>query len=227
VTGSIEALWELREKANRKPRVGLTLERIVTAAIELADAEGLGALSMANVAKSLGSATMSLYRHVSSKDELQAFMLDLASGQPPVMDEDISWRAGLEQWARAFLDVFRAHPWMVQITPSGPPLEPGQLGWLEAGLRTLSATGLRPDQKQSVMLLMIGYVRNHAQLFLAAGSDPEGMANYGPTLARLITPDAFPALTELVDAGTFDKPADDFTFGLDRVLDGIEVLIAQ
>jgi AcrR family transcriptional regulator len=227
MAGSIEALWDLRDRAGRKARVGLTLERIVTAAIELADAEGLGALSMAKVAQRLDSATMSLYRHVSSKDELQAFMLDFASGQPPAMAEDISWRDGLEQWARAFLDVFRAHPWMVQITPSGPPLEPGQLGWLEAGLQTLHATGLRPDQKQSVMLLMIGYVRNHAQLFLVAGSDPETMANYGPTLARFITPETFPALTELVDAGTFDKPVDDFTFGLDRVLDGIEVLIGR
>ena len=229
---TIEALWDLRERVQRKPRPGLSLERIVEAAIESADTEGLGALSMARVAKRLDSATMSLYRHVASKDELQALMVDVAYGRPPELGRDISWRAGLEQWARAFLEVFRSHPWMLHVTISGPPLEPGQLTWLECGLGVLAGTGLRPDEKLSVILAMIGYVRSTAQLALAAptdaGDDAELTADYGRALAKFIDAEAFPALTELVEAGIFDKePTDEFTFGLERVLDGIEVLIRK
>lgn len=228
---SLEVLWELREKAQRGPRAGLSVERIVAAAIASADEDGLASLSMARVAKRLDFATMSLYRHVSSKDELQMLMLDVAYGTPPVLTETgSSWRSGLEKWARAFLEVFKAHPWMLQVTVAGPPLEPGQLSWLECGLRTLGGTGLRPDEKLSVMLLMIGYVRTNAQLFSSSPSssddeDADLMASYGKMLANLVAESAFPALSELVEAHTFDEPKDDFGFGLQRVLDGIETLV--
>jgi AcrR family transcriptional regulator len=227
---SIEALWDLREKVSRKARPGLSLERIVEAAIECADTEGLAALSMAKVAKRLDSATMSLYRHVASKDELQALMVDVAYGEPPALGPKVSWRVGLEQWARAFLDVFYRHPWMLQVTISGPPLEPGQLTWLERGLSAIGDTGLRPDEKLSVMLAMIGYVRSTAQLFTAAqqdaGDDAEQTADYGRTLAKFVDAESFPAITELVESGIFDnEPVDEFTFGLERMLDGIEMLI--
>jgi AcrR family transcriptional regulator len=229
----LEVLWELREKAQRGSREGLSVERIVAAAIASADEDGLASLSMARVAKRLDFATMSLYRHVSSKDELQMLMVDVAYGTPPVLTETgDQWRAGLEKWARAFLEVFRAHPWMLQITVAGPPLEPGQLSWLECGLRTLGGTGLRPDEKLSVMLLMIGYVRTNAQLFGSSpavgdedAADADLMASYGKMLANIVARDAFPALSELIEAHTFDEPKDDFGFGLERVLDGIDALV--
>ncbi|MGC5347008.1 TetR/AcrR family transcriptional regulator [Streptomyces sp. DT24] len=227
---SIGVLWELRNREQRTARTGLSVERIVTAAIESADADGLGALSMSRVAKSLDFGTMSLYRHVSSKDELQQLMLDMAYGTPPPIDAGPDdWRAGLEQWARAFQEVFRRHPWMLQISVSGPPLEPGQLSWLECGLRTLGGTALRPDEKLSVMMLMIGYVRNYVQLSLGVVtqdiSEADLMANYGRALAKYTDAASFPALAELLEAGAFEAPEDDFTFGLQRVLDGTEVLV--
>jgi AcrR family transcriptional regulator len=228
----VRKLWELREKLERGPKPGLSLERIVTVAIEAADEEGIGALSMARVAKRLGSATMSLYRYVTSKDELQLLMLDMASGKPPALaDLAGDWRAGLERWSREFLAVFRRHPWMLQIPLAGPPMEPGQLMWLECGLRTLNGTGLSPVERLSALLLLVGYVRNHAQLALttpapvASGDGADSAAGYGPALAALLDANTFPALTELIAAGAFEEPDDDFDFGLHRVLDGIDVLI--
>lgn len=221
----VQALWDMRERTQRGHREGLSIERIVAAAIALADEDGLASLSMARVAKRLDFATMSLYRHVSSKDELQMLMLDVAYGTPPsLIERGAGWRAGLEKWMRAFFEVFRAHPWMLQITPSGPPLEPGQLSWLECGLRTLGDTGLRPDEKFSVMLLLIGYVRANAQLFSEMSIDM--VDSYGKMLANLVAEDAFPALAELVDAPTLEEPKEVFDFGLDRVLDGVATLIA-
>ncbi|WP_329572892.1 TetR/AcrR family transcriptional regulator C-terminal domain-containing protein [Kitasatospora sp. NBC_01266] len=227
--GSIHVLWDLREREQRG-RTGLSTSRIVTAAIGFADEFGLGTLSMARIAERLDSATMSLYRHVSSKDELQALMVDMAYGMPPELEDgDRHWRAGLEQWARAFLEVFRRHPWMLQIPVSGPPLEPGQMSWLERGLRTLGRTGLTPNEKLSVMLLMVGYVRNNAQLSMGLVSEnvseAELMANYGQAMDKFVTAETFPAVRELIEAGTFESTEDDFGFGLQRVLDGVEVLV--
>ncbi|GHE16185.1 TetR family transcriptional regulator [Streptomyces alanosinicus] len=228
---SIGVLWDLRERGQRG-RTGLSTARIVAAAIEFADENGLGALSMARVAERLEFATMSLYRHVSSKDELQSLMVDMAYGSPPEIGSgDGDWRAGLEQWARAFLTVFREHPWMLQIPVGGPPLEPGQLSWLERGLRTLGRTGLTPDEKLSAMLLMVGFVRNNAQLSTGLASqgksEAELMANYGRAMDKFVDAESFPAVRELIDAGTFEATTDDFGFGLQRVLDGIEVLIRE
>ena len=216
---SVEVLWD---KARRGPREGLSVDRVVAAAIAFADEEGLPSLSMARVANRLGSATMSLYRHVSSKDELRMLMVDVAYGKPPSVPENGAlWRAGLEKWARALLDVFGEHSWMVEIPVSGPPLEPGQLAWLEAGLAALVGTGLRPDEKLSVIVVLIGHVRATAQLFAAVDAD----VAYGDVLAALVDASAFPALSELVEARVFDSPTDDFGFGLRRILDGVEALI--
>lgn len=231
VPHSVRMLWELREKLDRGPKPGLSLERIVTVAIEAADEEGIGALSMARVAKRLGSATMSLYRYVSSKDELQLLMLDMASGTPPELTELAGdWRAGLERWSHEFLAIFQRHPWMLQIPVAGPPMEPGQMMWLESGLRMLDDTGLPPVERLSAVLLLIGYIRSSATLTVfipapVAGEEIEPPPAYGPTLGALLDVKAFPALHELIAAKAFEERGDDFDFGLHRVLDGIEVLI--
>src|SRR5688500_18910302 len=76
-------LWGLAEPGTRGPKPSLTLERIVTTAIEIADAEGLAGLSMSRVAKALGFSTMSLYRYVATKDELLLLAQDASLGAPP------------------------------------------------------------------------------------------------------------------------------------------------
>src|SRR5688572_28933845 len=95
---SLRVLWK-RADRRRRPPEALSLERIVRAAVEIADLEGLPALSMAHIARRLGCATMSLYRHVANKEELQVFMTDAAPGRPPVIDDAQDWRRGLERWA--------------------------------------------------------------------------------------------------------------------------------
>jgi AcrR family transcriptional regulator len=236
---SLAVLW----KRTARRRRALSLEQIVAAAIEIADAEGLAGLSMARVAERLGCATMSLYRHVASKDELQVFMMDAAPGPPPLRDEaDRDWRAGLARWARELRAVYLRHPWVLQILGSSPPLEPGQLAWLDSGLAILRDTRLRPGERLSVIMLVLYYVRGEAQLTSAravvgqrksAADDLEVMARYGRTLARLVDAERFPALAEVVAAGVFDPsaadagPGPDFEFGLARVLDGIEALSAK
>jgi AcrR family transcriptional regulator len=241
---SVEAAWGVRERPRRGPRPALSLERIVNAAVRVAATDGLAAVSMSRVAADLGVSTMSLYRYLGAKDELLALMADLSYEAPPApRGPEESWRDALARWAWTELAVYRRNPWVLRIPISGPPTTPNQVAWLERGLGFLAGTGLREDEKLSVILLLTGYVRNQATLeadiaaALAAGAaGAQPMTSYGRTLARLTDPERFPALHAAIAAGVLDAPEgevgeDDmdieFTFGLERVLDGIETLIEK
>ncbi|MFB6780282.1 TetR/AcrR family transcriptional regulator [Streptomyces sp. NPDC056352] len=236
---SIEAAWGLRERPVKGPKPGLSLARIVDAAVAVAESEGLGAVSMGRVAKDLGASTMSLYRYVSAKDELYVLMQEAALGPPPelpALESGAGWREALRQWAWAQREVFHRNLWMLRIPVVGPPASPNSLAWWEQGLQALDGTGLSEREGVSVILLVAGFVRNEALLRgdLAAAVEARGvspqevMNGYARTLDRLIDPARHPALSRLLASGvlgTPDDPDDEFAFGLDRVLDGVEVLL--
>jgi len=234
---SLEAAWGLRGRPPRGPRPGLSLERIVAAAVRVAGAEGLAAVSMSRVAAELGTAPMSLYRYVAAKDELLGLMVDAAHGPAPAPPHDgEDWRAGMSRWAWAIRAAYQRHPWVLEIPISGLPIRPNEVTWFEEGLRCLAGTGLAEEEKASVMLLVSGYTRNAASIDVdieravrASGKAPsDWMASYAATLARLADPGRFPAIARFLAAGVFDEadpPDAEFTFGLDRILDGIAVLV--
>jgi AcrR family transcriptional regulator len=233
----VAAAWGLREGGARPRPQGLSLERIVAAGIHVATAEGLAAVSMNRVARELGAAPMSLYRHLAAKDELLAHMVDrVFSDAPPPPGVHETWRVGLARWASANLGILRRHPWLVRIPIGGPPLMPNQVLWLERGLACLRDTRLAEAEKPSILLLVDGFVRNHATLEAdltiaarASGTSPQDVgANYGALLARLTDAERFPFVHALLAAGVFAGDGtigDDFQFGLDRILDGIDVLV--
>ncbi len=237
IPGTIAAAWGVRERPLKGPKPALSLPRIVTAAVRVADAEGLDAVSMGRVAAELGAAPMSLYRHVSAKEELLGLMVDAAWGDSPgslAPGED--WRAGLSRWAWALRAAARRHPWAVRIPISGLPVMPREVAWFEDALACMRATGLTEARKASVIMLLSGYVRNLATTeadieaaVRTSGLDPSAwMASYADLLKRLTDPQRFPALTAFIASGVFDAadgPDDEFIFGLDRILDGIETLI--
>ena len=238
---SIQAAWGLRERPGKGPKPGLSLGRIVEAAVNLASADGLAAVSMSRVATELGVSTMSLYGYVAAKDELLALMVDAALGLPPSASPDEGWRVRLSRWAWAALAFYRRHPWTLRVPISGPPTTPNQIAWLEQGLRCLRDTGLAEGEKFSVILLVAGFVRNRATLDAdvgetAAGSGTsaeEAMSGYGRLLARLTDARRFPALHAVIEAGVLDRPDEpndpnaEFVFGLERILNGIDTLVQE
>lgn len=233
---SIEMAWGVRNRPAKGPKRGLSLERIVAAAVRVAVDDGLEAVSMGRVAKDLGTGAMSLYRYVGAKDELLALMLDAACGPPPGPGPaGEGWRTGLARWAWGLLGVWRRHPWALRVPLTGLPTTPNQIAWMEAGLACLRGTGLTERARLSVMLLIMGFVRNDAttnqQLAAASPAEQrEAVAGYGRTLTALLDPARFPELTTVLAAGVMsddDPPDDEFAFGLDRILDGVATLIEK
>jgi AcrR family transcriptional regulator len=231
---SIELAWGLRDPGTRGPKRGLTLERIVQAGIKVAMTDGIGSLSMGRVAAELGVSTMSLYRYVAAKDDLLLLMSDTALGPPPSPPDGAQdWRAGLAAWAVAVRTAYRRHSWALRIPISGPPLGPNNVAYLESALRSLEGTALSEQQKLSAVLLLSGFVRNEATLtadLMAASAGGNVMPGYGAMVLRLTDAEHFPALHRAVASGALDDDDDidiEFDFGLERLLDGIDVLIRQ
>lgn len=234
VPPSLASAWGLRERPARGPKPSLSLSRIVEAGVHVASTEGLAAVSMARVAQELGASTMSLYRYVTAKEELLTLMVDAALGPPPAPDPHQGWRDGLSRWSWAYHERLSAHPWGVRVPISGPPTTPNQVAWMERALWVMRDTGLTEDEKASVLLLLSGYVRNEAtltaELTMAGFIDDDAMIGWSRLLRALTDPDRFPALSALLDSGVFDRadpPEKEFTFGLERILDGVEALIRR
>ncbi|MFD9501126.1 TetR/AcrR family transcriptional regulator [Streptomyces sp. NPDC060035] len=238
---SIEAAWGLRDRPVKGPKPGLTLDRIVAAAVAVAASEGLSAVSMGRVAKELGASTMSLYRYVSAKEELYVLMQEAAMGVPaplPALEDGAGWREALGQWAWAQRRMFQRNLWSLRIPISGPPASPHSVAWWEQGLQALEGSGLNEGDKISVILLVSGFVRNEALLMsdLAAAVEAKGvpaqevMAQWERTVKRLVDPVRHPALSRLLSTEVMSEPDEadyEFVFGLERVLDGVEALIKK
>jgi AcrR family transcriptional regulator len=231
---SLELAWGIRSKAGRGPKPGLTLERIVEAGITLARRDGLGSVSMARVARELGASTMALYRYVAAKDELLILMVDAALGPPPgAHAARDGWRAGLQRWADALRTAYRTHVWVLRVPISAPPIGPNTIAWLEDGLRCLAATPLVETEKLSTILLISGFVRSEETLLAdmtAASGGERMMPGYGAMLLSLTSAAEFPALHRAIASGSLDDDDDldqEYDFGLARILDGVEALIAR
>lgn len=241
---SLQRLWGLEEQPKRGRRPDLDIAQVVEAAIRVADADGLEAVSMSRVAAELGFTTMSLYRHVASKDELLMLMRDFAAGGPPLSIGDSSgWRSRLWDWSLALAAVGREHPWIAQVSISGPPIGPHSVAWMEQALRAMRETDLEYSQKLGVILLLDGFVRSSTAMSqdLARSrkaADQTGFEmeqEWARNLAVVADPQTLPEISNLVNSGTFDvAPSEseaalesEFVFGLECILNGVNVLIQQ
>jgi AcrR family transcriptional regulator len=224
------ALARLWGERDRPGRGSLTVGRVVDAAIGLADDEGLAAVSMGRVARALGFTPMSLYRHVAGKDELLALMVDIGAGDPPALPAG-GWREQLEAWAWNLRAMMRRHPWVVEVPLSRIQIGPGRLAWTEQAFAALTDTPLAEEDKGATVLLLnglgLGDVRFAREL---ATLDGPADGSFDEMLAAVVDPARFPAVHRALEAGIFapdDDPDFDFRFGVARVLDGVDRLIAD
>jgi AcrR family transcriptional regulator len=231
--GIVELLWGPREAPSRGPKPALNLEGIARAAIEVADAEGLAAVTMQRVAAELGFTKMALYRYVPGKAELVALMVDTASGPPPDLGGGPGgWRARLGHWARQLLAVLQCHPWLLDATVGPRVMGPNELGWLEQAVAALDGTGLDGGERVDAVVVIVGHVRTIAQQSRTPTGPrrPDPEEQLGSVIAELLRTHGarYPALSAaMTSAAGHDAPDDALEFGLERIFDGLGALMAR
>jgi AcrR family transcriptional regulator len=235
-------IWTRPEPGERRP--AHTREKIAETAIAIADAEGFEAVSMRRIAAELGAGTMTLYHYVRTKDELIALMDDAIMGELLIPDDEVpdGWREGLAEIARRTRAVFDRHPWSLESLRNADA-GPNGMRHVEQTFAVAAGTGLGPVEMFELTALVDDYVFGHvvrsAEAQRAMSDEPTGrrqldaMADY--IVAQLETGE-FPHLAAIVgddiqeglerwarvtgDRGRFER-------GLQRVLDGIELDLAQ
>jgi AcrR family transcriptional regulator len=230
---SIELLWGVPERPRRGPKPKLTVEQLTRAAIELADAEGLAAVSMRRVAEHLGVTGMSLYTYVPGKAELLDLMVDTVHGETaPAPAGD--WRARLEHVARENWALYLRHPWLLQVATSRPVLGPNVVAKYDRDLAAVADLGLGPVEMDLLVATVGNYVHGAvrgavevAQAKQRTGmTDQEWWAAHGPVLEKVFDPARYPLAASVgAAAGEEYQSASDprraFEFGLKLLLDGI------
>jgi AcrR family transcriptional regulator len=236
---TIELLWGLRDAPRRGPKPRFSVAQITRAAIDLADGEGLAALSMRRVAERLGITAMSLYTYIPGKAELLDLMIDTVCGEierrEPASDH---WRDRLEAIAHDNRALYERHPWLATVSIARPPLGPGVIAKYEYELRALEGLGLDDVEMDAALTFLLGFVESCARAAAnvraarrdSGTGDGEWWAAYGPLLAKVADPGAFPVATRVGTAaglahGAAYDPDHAYRFGLQRVLDGLAALI--
>jgi AcrR family transcriptional regulator len=244
----VDLLWGRRERGRRGPKPGLSIDAIVETAIRVGDAEGLDAVSMARVAKELGFTTMSLYRYVASKDELLQLMWNAsAQGAEVLVLQGDDWRSRLRDWAIIQRDMIDRHPWITQMPMAAPPMAPNSLHFVERGLETFDGTGLADADKMRIIGLLSSYTLSEARMAYDAararaaappkaspteddpGANPPG--SFESLLRLLVDAQTYPRLHRIAwsaedhGAATAVSEREEFLFGVERILDSVQVLI--
>jgi AcrR family transcriptional regulator len=236
---SIELLWGVDKRPRRGPRPKLTVGLITATAIALADAEGLGALSMRRVADKLGVAGMSLYTYLPSKAELLDLMVDAAYGEAAQVSPDGHWRSRVEFVARQNWDLYLRHPWLLHVATSRPVLGPHMMTKYEYDLQALADTGLTPVETDLFISIVISYVQGavRSAIEVAEAEVRTGMTDqqwweaYLPVLQEIFDPVRFPTASVIgaqavQEYGSASDPSRAFDFGLRMLLDGLAAMIA-
>lgn len=238
VPRTVALAWGIAEFPQKGPKRELNHERIVAAAIALADEEGLEAVTMQRVAQTFGFTTMALYRYIATKRELHELMFDAALSdqeQPPIEAED--WRAGLLEWAGELLNTYRRHPWLLDITMKVQSLVmPSQIRMADGALRLLASLPMTDGERLGVILSVSVFVRGYAETIRQVTASGGLSAATKDMVTELVTPDRFPGIAPLIASGVYlddaepDVPDNDeveFVWGMSWLLDGFATTIVD
>lgn len=235
---TLSLLWGLPRtpKPGRKP--SLSPELIGAAAMSLADASGLEALSMRALGEELGVSTMSLYRYVPGKPELLDLILELAYGELPQELPEGDWPTRLRRLARDTWDLYLRHPWMLEISMYRASLGPYSIAKYERELSAVAGIGLTDLEMDLTVSAVSDYVRGAASKAVegrvarqATGrSDEEWWDLHSSFVEELVDPKVFPLAVRIgakagAEYGGTTDPAISFDFGVERLIQGLQGLL--
>ncbi|MFD8558510.1 GntR family transcriptional regulator [Streptosporangium canum] len=205
---------------------GLERDRIVRAALEIADADGLAALSMRAVAAKLGVATMTLHRQLEAKAELTQLIADAAFAEISYPEPPPGWRSHLRVAAQLQWAAYQRHPWLPRLVSITRPVTlPGLLAYGLWTLRALDGLDLDPGTRMHIYATMVNYVRGTAvNIESEVGAELDtGMTSRQWSAARLSVDG--PLIAQVAEPGTELDLESLFAFGLERLLDGLTMVI--
>jgi AcrR family transcriptional regulator len=231
-----DLLWDDRARGTRGPKAGLTPDDVVQAAMQIADEDGLSAVTMQAVAARIGFTTMATYRYFPNKETLIDAIVDAGLGNPPRQGEPRgTWRDEVAVWARAKRAMLCARPWLAELPFVAAPHGPNWLSWLEAVTDALTMTGLKSAEIGEMIGVVDGFTRGASDTAISLAryrargmSDQQWAAAVGADLGRAIGDPRFPKFAALLTTPSDGKPRkmdESFEFGLQRVLDGIELYV--
>ncbi|MFI9559349.1 TetR/AcrR family transcriptional regulator [Nonomuraea endophytica] len=226
--------WGLNPATRRRgPKPAHSAERIVEAAIQVADEDGFAGLSMPKIAARLDITPNALYRYVRSKEELLVLLADTGWGPPPQsVRKAATWRAAATGWTHAMIERCRIHPWLLDVPVQAALLTPHRVGWLEVFMDGMADSGLNDQDTFGCALLLDGYARSTARLAhnFSQSENSAAAAAAARFLWRLLEERGFPQAARLMaamDDVEDEHPPSDVEFGLERILAGIQALITD
>lgn len=206
----------------------LTRERVVRAAMELADESGIESVTMRELGRRLGVEAASLYNHVAGKKDLLDGMVDLVVAEIDLPSGDVDWREAMRRRAISAREVFALHRWGAGLIDSRERTGPSSLSYADRVLGALLHAGFSPRLAANAFLAIDSYVygfeRQRANI---SPADDEEVAEAAQEVLDAIPEGAFPSLAR-VAMEYAETPYDDvaaFGFGLDLILDGLERLL--
>ena len=215
-------------KALVPPRLPLSRERVLRTAIELADKDGIESLSMRRLGRVLGVEAMSLYNHVASKDDLLDGLADIIVGEIDVPSGAGDWKAAMRRRAISARDVLARHPWAGGLMESRTSPSPARMRYPDAVIGILRRADFSIEMAIHAFFILDSYIYGFAvqEKNLPSGT-PEELAGMSEVILRELPAGEYPHLHEAIVghvlARGFDY-ADEFEFGLDLILDGLERL---
>jgi len=216
--------------ARAEPRPPLSRERILAAALELADQGGIESLSMRKLGQALGFEAMSLYNYVASKDDVIDGIIDLvlAEGEPPSLDGD--WDVAIRASAISVHDAMRRHPWAPSAVMAPGRIRPARLRYMEGLLGRLREAGFSADATYHAYHVLDGHIFGFSLWERAHSFSDQDTAEMMEALERVVTPEEYPYLREHGEQHFAEGPHHDvsaFELGLDLILDGLRAIRAQ
>ncbi|WP_393916258.1 TetR/AcrR family transcriptional regulator [Halostreptopolyspora alba] len=231
-----DVIWMRPDRSRRPLQVALSREQITSAALTIADTEGVATVTMRRIAQELGCGTMSLYRHVRTKDEVLDLIVDAALGEEERPDTPSGdWRADLYRLARAKRTVLLRHPWLSHVVAGRPVLGPNAIASTEYALSALAGLGLSMDETVRIINTLHAFVNGFVQTEIEESKwrrHPESEASEAreddwreatlPYLQHVIESGRYPHFTRMVYEAESSPDTDaSFEWQLERVIDGL------
>lgn len=230
---SAPIVWEREEPVSRPAPAPLSRGKVVAAAMAIADANGLAAVSIRSVAAAVKASHMRLYGFVASKEELLDLLADEVFGEIARMGPlGGEWREVLGEMARRTRRAWQAHKWFVDLLGGRPHLGPNALRFLEASHRALDRTSAMGDidvamfAVSTVNAYAVGAIRTESSEFNTGVNQDEWESAAWPYLQRQLATGEFPMLEKIVAHAEHPLPDDLFERGLSCVLDGIQARLS-